>query len=201
MGQAFPDIQPIQYEGKGSKNPLAFKHYNAEEIIDGKSMKDHLRFSVAYWHSFRNGGADQFGVATRQMPWDDGSDSVENAQNRARAAFEFISKMGIKYYCFHDRDIAPEGADLRETNRNLKRIVARAKQLQEKTGIKLLWGTANLFSHPRYTYGAATNPDPLVLAHAASQVRRAIDATVELGEPATSSGAGARATSPSSTPT
>lgn len=181
MGEAFPGIKPIQYEGKDSKNPLAFKHYNADEVVDGKSMKDHLRFSVAYWHSFRNGGADQFGVATRQMPWDDHSGSVENAQNRARVAFEFISKLGAPYYCFHDRDVAPEADTLSETNKNLDAVVKVLKEEQERTGVKLLWGTACLFTHPRFLHGAATSCNADVFAYAGAQVAKALEVTKELG--------------------
>ena len=181
MNEAFPGIQKIQYEGPDSKNPLAFKHYNADELVDGKKMIDHLRFSVAYWHSFRNGGRDPFGSETRAMPWDDGSDSVENAQNRVRAAFEFISKLGAPYYCFHDRDVAPEGSSLSESDRNLDAVVAVLKEEQERTGIKLLWGTACLFTNPRYMHGAATSSNADAFAYAAAQVAKAIEVTKELG--------------------
>ncbi len=181
MAEAFPQVKKIQYEGKDSKNPLAFKHYNADEVVDGKRMEDHLRFSVAYWHSFRNGGADQFGVATRQMPWDDGSHSVENAKNRARVAFEFISKLGAPYYCFHDRDVAPEGKTLAESNRNLDQVVSVLKDEQERTNIKLLWGTACLFTNPRFMHGAATSCNADVFAYAGAQVAKALEVTKELG--------------------
>ena len=157
--EAFKEIKNIPYEGAKSKNPLAFKHYNPAELVEGKSMRDHLRFSVVYWHTFRGTGSDPFGTATMLRPWDDGSNSVSNAQNRARVAMEFISKLGAPFYAFHDRDIAPEGNDLAETNRNLDAIVPVLKEEQKRTGIKLLWGTANLFSNPRFMNGAATSPN------------------------------------------
>jgi xylose isomerase len=144
-------------------------------------MDQHLRFAVAFWHTFMGTGSDPFGGPVYCRPWNQGSGSMDIAEKTLEAAFEFFTKLGVKYYCFHDRDIAPEGDTIKETNRNLLQMVKKAKKLQRETGVKLLWGTANLFSHPRYTHGAATNPDPLVFAHAASQVRRAIDATVELG--------------------
>jgi xylose isomerase len=181
MAEAFPEVKNIQYEGPGSKNPLAFRHYNADEKINGKTMKEHLRFSVAYWHTFRNGGADQFGSATRNMPWDDGSDSVENAQNRARTAFEFIEKLGAPYYCFHDRDVAPEGATLSESNRNLDAVVKVLREEQDRTGIKLLWGTACLFANPRFMHGAATSCNADAFAYGAAQVAKALEVTKELG--------------------
>src|SRR5438552_14855229 len=139
---AFAQIPKVQYEGPKSKNPLAFKHYNADEIIEGKSMKEHLRFSVVYWHTFRNRLSDPFGVGTAIRPWDDGSESVENAQKRVRVAFEFIEKLGAPYYAFHDRDVAPEGKDLATTNKNFDAVADVLKQEQKRTGIKLLWGTA-----------------------------------------------------------
>ncbi len=182
MLTAFPEIAaPIPYEGSDSRNPLAFKHYEASAVVEGKSMRDHLRFSVAYWHTFRGTGADPFGAATMHRPWDDGSDSIENAQNRARAAFEFIEKLGAPYYAFHDRDVSPEGKTLGESNANLDAVVAVLKQEQERTGVKLLWGTANLFSNPRYMHGAATSCNAEVFAFAAGQVKKAIEVTHELG--------------------
>jgi len=177
----FPEVSKIEFEGPGSKNPLAFKHYNEGEIIDGKSMKDHLRFSVCYWHTFRGTGSDPFGSATLQRPWDDGTDSLDNAKKRVDAAFEFIEKLGAPYYCFHDRDVAPDGANLSEANSNLDAIAEHLAQAQERTGIKLLWGTANLFSHPRFMHGAATSPNADVFAYAASQVKKAIEVTHRLG--------------------
>jgi xylose isomerase len=181
MSEFIPSVSSIGYEGADSKNPLAFKHYNPDEVVAGKPMREHLRFSVAYWHTFRGTGADPFGAPTLLRPWDDGSDSVENALRRVRVAFEFMRKLGVEYYCFHDRDIAPEGKDLAETNAHLDSVVALAKQLQDETGIRLLWGTANLFSHPRYMCGASTNPDAKVFAYAAAQVKKAMEVTKELG--------------------
>lgn len=181
MSEYFPGISPIQYEGPDSKNPFSFKQYKADEIILGKSMKDHFRFSVCYWHTMRNAGADPFGVGTRIMPWEEGSDPLEVAENTMRANFEFISKLGVDYWCFHDRDIAPEGATFAESNTNLDRIVALAKTLQNDTGIKLLWGTACLFIHPRFMSGAATSPYVDAFVHAAAQVKKAIEVTHELG--------------------
>jgi xylose isomerase len=181
MSAAFPNISKIPFEGPKSKNPLAFKHYNADERVEGKSMRDHLRFSVVYWHTFRNRLSDPFGMGTALRPWDDGSESVENAQNRVRAAFEFIEKLGAPFYAFHDRDVAPEGANLKETNKNLDAVVKVLKAEQKRTGIKLLWGTACLFAHPRYMHGAATSCNVDAFAHAAAQVKKAIEVTHELG--------------------
>ena len=177
----FPKIPPIAYEGPKSENPLSFRHYNPAEIIDGKSLKDHLRFSIAYWHSFRGVGADPFGWGTIVRPWENGRGAMAIAQARMDAAFEFFVKIQAPFWCFHDRDIAPEGRSLAESNRNLDRLVAHAKQLQKATGVKLLWGTANLFSNPRYMCGAATNPDAHVFAYAAAQVKKALEVTKELG--------------------
>lgn len=178
---AFPQVSRIPFEGPASKNPLAFKHYNADELVEGKSMRDHLRFSVAYWHTFRGLGSDPFGPGTAIRPWDDGSASVENAQNRARVAFEFIEKLGAPFYAFHDRDVAPEGGSLAETNKNLDAVVKVLKEEQERTGIQLLWGTANLFSNPRFLHGAGTSPNADVYAYAAAQVKKAMEVTHELG--------------------
>lgn len=177
----FPGIGRIQYEGPGSANPLAFKYYDPGKTIRGKTMKEHLRFSVAYWHSFCGDGNDPFGAPTLIRPWDTAGDPMEAARDRLDAAFEFITKLGAPYYCFHDRDMAPEGSSPGETEKNLMAIAAMAKERQKETAVGLLWGTANLFSRPRYMNGAATNPDFRVLAHAAAQVKTAIDATVELG--------------------
>ena len=149
---AFADISKIQFEGPQSKNPLAFRHYNPAEKIEGKSMKDHFRFSVAYWHTFRGTGSDPFGPGTMQRPWEGPTDNVENACNRARVGFEFIEKLGAPYYCFHDRDVAPEGKTLSESNKNLDAVAKVLKEEQQRTGIKLLWGTANLFSNPTATF-------------------------------------------------
>lgn len=178
---AFPDISQIPYEGPKSKNPLAFKHYNAEEVVEGKTMRDHLRFSVVYWHTFRGTGADPFGSGTMLRPWDDGSNSIENAQKRARVAFEFTEKLGAPFYAFHDRDVAPEGASLAESNKNLDAVVKVLKEEQQRTGIKLLWGTACLFANPRFLHGAATSPNADVFAYAAAQVKKALEVTHELG--------------------
>jgi xylose isomerase len=178
---AFPEINRIPFEGPQSKNPLAFRYYDENEKVAGKTMKDHLRFSVVYWHTFRGMGSDPFGPGTAMRPWDDGSDSVENAQKRARVAFEFIEKLGAPFYAFHDRDVAPEGANLAETNRNFDAVVKVLKAEQQRTGIKLLWGTANLFSNPRFMHGAATSPNSEVFAFAAAQVKKALEVTHELG--------------------
>jgi xylose isomerase len=177
----FPGIGRIGYEGPGSDNPLSFKAYQADRMVGGKTMRDHLRFSVAYWHTFCGGGGDPFGPGTRRFPWDGGRDPMEDAAMRVDAAFEFFDKLGVPFYCFHDRDMAPEGASVGESESNLAKLVAMAKERQEATGVGLLWGTANLFSHPRYMNGAATNPDFAVVAHAGAQVKAALDATVELG--------------------
>ncbi len=177
----FPDIPKIPYEGPETKNRLAFRHYNPEEVVEGQTMRDRLRFSVCYWHTFRGTGSDPFGAATLQRPWDDGSNSVENALKRVDVAFEFIEKVGAPFYCFHDRDVAPEGANLAETNQILDTVAAKLKEAQERTGIKLLWGTANLFSHPRYLHGAATSCNADVFAYASAQVKKAIEVTQALG--------------------
>src|SRR6185295_2470672 len=181
MKSAFPSIRQINFEGRSSKNPLAFKYYNADEFVEGKSMRDHLRFAVVYWHTFRGTGSDPFGMGTAVRPWDDGSPSVANAQNRARVAFEFIEKLGAPFYAFHDRDVAPEGKTIRESHKNLDAVVKVLKAEQKRTGIKLLWGTANLFSNPRYVHGAGTSPNAEVFAYAAAQVKKAIEVTHELG--------------------
>jgi len=181
MPAAFPNIPKIQFEGPASRHPLAFKHYNATEVVAGKTMREHLRFAVVYWHTFRGTGSDPFGAGTMQRPWDDGSPSVANAQNRARLAFEFIEKLGAPYYCWHDRDVAPEGATLAESNKNLDDVAKVLKAEQKRTGIKLLWGTANLFSHPRYVHGASTSCNADVFAQAAAQVKKALEVTHELG--------------------
>jgi xylose isomerase len=178
---AFPEVGRISYEGPATKSPLAFRHYNADEKVAGRTMREHLRPSVVYWHTFRNPLSDPFGVGTAVRPWDDGSQSVENAQNRVRVAFEFFEKLGVPYYAFHDRDVAPEGATLAETNRNLDAIVPVMKAEQQRTGIKPLWGTAALFNHPRYMHGAATSPNCEAFAFAAAQVKKALEITHELG--------------------
>jgi xylose isomerase len=181
MAEIFKNIPTIPYEGPQSKNPLAFKHYNPEEIVAGKTMRDHLRFAVVYWHTFRGTGSDPFGAGTMQRPWDDGTNSVKNAQKRVRVAFEFIEKLGAPYYCWHDRDVAPEGKTLTESNRNFDAVAKVLKEEQQRTGIKLLWGTANAFSHPRYAHGAGTSCNADVFAYAASQIKKAMEVTHELG--------------------
>ncbi|MCC3254984.1 xylose isomerase [Xanthomonas campestris] len=177
----FPGIGKIGFEGRDSDNPLAFKVYDANKQVAGKSMAEHLRFAVAYWHSFCGNGADPFGPGTRAYPWDVGNTALARAEAKSDAAFEFFTKLGVPYYCFHDIDLAPDADDIGEYENNLKHMVGIAKQRQADTGVKLLWGTANLFSHPRYMNGASTNPDFNVVARAAVQVKAAIDATVELG--------------------
>jgi xylose isomerase len=177
----FPGIGKINFEGVGSDNPLAYKWYNENQVIAGKSMKEHFRFAVAYWHSFCNAGADPFGPGTKQFAWDAASNAVDRAKEKMDAAFEFITKLGVPYYCFHDIDLVDEGANLAEYESNLSAIVDYADLKQKASGVKLLWGTANVFSNPRYMNGASTNPDFNVLAHAATQVKNALDATIRLG--------------------
>ncbi len=177
----FPGISTIPFEGRDSKNPLSFKFYDRNKRVAGKTMQEHLRFAVCYWHTFCATGSDPFGSATRVFPWETSNNEIENAKNKLDAAFEFITKLGAPFYCFHDRDIAPEGNSVAESEKNLQLLVGLAKERQKATGVQLLWGTANLFSHKRYMNGAATNPDFRVLTHAGAQVKAAIDATIELG--------------------
>ena len=177
----FKQIGQIKYEGLQSDNPLAFRWYDANKMVGGKSMKDHLRFACAYWHSFVGNGADPFGEPTHIHPWDAKADAVERAKDKMDAAFEFITKMGMEYYCFHDVDVVDYTNDVKENDRRLEALVDYAKQKQAASGVKLLWGTANLFSNKRYMNGASTNPDFHVLTHAAAQVKAAIDATIALG--------------------
>lgn len=179
--QYFKGIEKIAFAGNKSTDPLAFRFYNARQKVGGKTMADHLRFAVAYWHTFGGTGGDPFGLPTKQFPWLAAKDPVQRGYDKMDAAFEFISKIGIPYYCFHDYDLVDEGVTLKESESRLQKLVAYAKAKQKETGIRLLWGTANLFSHPRYMHGAATNPDFRVVCHAAAQVKHAIDATVELG--------------------
>lgn len=174
------DCDKIRHEGPSSKNPFSFKHYNPDELVEGKPMKEHLRFAAPYWHVMRNVLGDPFGGGTAVMPWDDGSDSVDNALKRVDVFFEFLEKMGMEYYCWHDRDIAPELNNLAESNKALEAVVAKLKEKQSETGVKLLWGTACLFGHPRYSQGAATSPDLNVFNYAASQVKKALECTNEL---------------------
>lgn len=177
----FPSVEKIQYEGPESKNPLAFREYNADEVIFKKPMREWLRFSVCYWHSFCATGLDPFGTGTMTRPWLKSNDPIQQAKDKADAAFEFFTKLGVDYYTFHDRDIAPEGHSFDESVANLTLMKDYLKAKQEETGVKLLWGTANLFSHPRFMNGGGTNPDLNVFAHAATQIRHAMDVTYELG--------------------
>lgn len=175
-------IPSIQYEGPKSKNPFAFKYYNPEEVVLGKKMKDHLKFSLAYWHALTGTGVDPFGQPTVDRPWDDANqDPMERAKVRVKVAFELMEKLGLEYFCFHDRDIAPEADTLEETNRRLDEIVDLIEAEMKRTGIKLLWGTANLFSNKRFMLGAATSPNADVFAYAAAQVKKALEITHRLG--------------------
>lgn len=177
----FKGINAISYEGKASDNPLSFKYYDAKRKVGKKTMEEHLRFAIAYWHSFCGTGGDPFGLPTKNFPWLTSSDPIQRAKDKMDAAFEFITKTGAPFYCFHDYDIVDEAPTLAQSEKRLETIVAYAKQKQKASGVKLLWGTANLFSNPRYMNGAATNPDFNVVCHAAAQVKNAIDATIELG--------------------
>ena len=177
----FKGIGQIAYEGPQSNNPMAFRWYDAGKVVAGKTMKDHLRFATAYWHSFVGNGADPFGEPTHIFAWNEKADAVERAKDKMDAAFEFITKMGMEYYCFHDVDVVDYTNDVKENDRRLQALVEYAKQKQAASGVKLLWGTANLFSNRRYMNGAATNPNFHVLAHAGAQVKAALDATIALG--------------------
>jgi xylose isomerase len=178
----FPEVsEPIRFEGKDSKDPLAFKIYNPDKVVGDKTMREHLRFAVCYWHTFKANGLDPFGAPTMLRAWDAASEPLQRAKDTMDAAFEFFTKLGVDFWCFHDRDIAPEGASFKESCDLLKQIVDYAEAKQQATGMKLLWGTANLFSNPRYQAGAGTNPDPDVFAYAAAQVKHALDATHRLG--------------------
>lgn len=177
----FSNIPKIEFEGKDSQNPLAFKVYNPDEMVAGKTMREHLRYSVAYWHSFCGDGSDPFGGASIIRPWDAADDPMQAAEDKMRAAFEFFTKLGVDYYCFHDRDICPEADNLKETNQRLDKIVALARQLQEDTGVKLLWNTSNMFTHRRFTNGASTNPNADVFAYAGAQVKKMLEVGLELG--------------------
>ena len=177
----FPGINKIKFEGPGSYNPLAFRYYDADRIVLGKPMKEWFKFAMAWWHTLCAEGADQFGGGTRQFPWNCASDPLQRAKDKADAGFEFMQKMGIEYFCFHDVDLIDEGETIEEYESNLKAIVAYIKEKMAATGIRNLWGTANVFSHARYMNGAATNPDFDVVARAAVQLKNAIDATIELG--------------------
>jgi len=178
----FPNVTSvIPFEGRNSTNPLAFKHYDENKIVVGKTMKEHLRFAVAYWHTLKGNGADMFGGPVWQRKWNQYDNDMDKAKITMEAAFEFFAKLGNPYWCFHDIDISPDGVSFSEKCKNLQTIVAMAKELQTQTGVKLLWGTSNAFSHPRFSHGAASNPDAHVVAYAAAQVKNAMDATKELG--------------------
>lgn len=181
LREYFPEVKKISFEGPQSDNPLAFKFYDASRLIMGKTMAEHLKFAVCYWHSFVGTGSDPFGPGTQQHAWEQAEDPMQRALSRLDAAFEFMGKLGAPYYCFHDRDLAPEGDTVAASEKNLMHLVELAKAKQRETGVKLLWGTANLFSHPRYMHGAATSPDFRVVAAAGAQVRAALEATVALG--------------------
>jgi xylose isomerase len=177
----FAGIGQVKFEGKESDNPLAYRWYDENQVVAGKTLKEHLRFAIAYWHSFNGNGADPFGEATHIFGWDEKADAVERAKDKMDAAFEFITKLNMPYYCFHDVDLVDYTNDIKENDRRLEAITAYAKEKQQASGVKLLWGTANLFSHRRYMNGAATNPDFHVLTHGAAQVKAALDATIALG--------------------
>jgi xylose isomerase len=177
----FKGIGAIKFEGKESDNPLAFKYYDAKRKVGKKTMEEYFRFAVAYWHTFCGNGGDPFGAPTKNFPWLTATDADQRAKDKMDAAFEFITKLGVPFYCFHDFDLVEEGSSLIESEQRLQQIVEYAKQKQKHSGVKLLWGTANLFSNPRYMNGAATNPDFNVVCYAATQVKNALDATIELG--------------------
>ncbi|MBV4429229.1 xylose isomerase [Clostridium tyrobutyricum] len=181
MKEYFKNVSKISYEGPESKNPYSFKYYNPDEIIGNKSMREHLRFAMSYWHTLTADGTDQFGIGTMIRPWNNENDKMDLAKARMEAAFEFMNKLDLDYFCFHDRDIAPEGKDLAETDSNLDEIVTICKDLMKKNNKKLLWGTANLFSNPRFVHGAGTTCNVNVFAYAAGQLKKAIEITKELG--------------------
>ena len=176
----FPNISKIEFEGKNSDNPLAFKYYDEDKVVAGKPMKDHFRFAIAYWHTLCGTGGDPFGAGTKQFPWLSAKDPLKAARDKMDAAFEFITKIGAPYYCFHDFDLVDEGKSIGESEQRLQAITDYAKEKQAESGVKLLWGTANLFSNPRYMNGAMTNPDFDVVAYAGAQVKNALDATIKL---------------------
>ena len=180
-GEFFKNIPEIKYEGLDSDNPFAFRWYDENKVVAGKTLKEHLKFACAYWHSFNGNGADPFGEPTHIFPWNNKQDVIARAKDKMDAAFEFITKMNLPYYCFHDVDLVDFTNDIAANEKNLQAITAYAKQKQQDSGVKLLWGTANLFSHRRYMNGASTNPDFHVLAHGGAQVKAALDATITLG--------------------
>ncbi|HEY9117415.1 MAG TPA: xylose isomerase [Roseivirga sp.] len=177
----FKGIDKIKFEGKDSDNPLAFKYYDENRVIGGKTMKEHMRFAIAYWHTFTGTGGDPFGAPTQQFPWLTSTDPLQQARDKMDAAFEFITKIGAPYYCFHDFDLIAEGSTITESTKRLEMITDYALEKQKASGVKLLWGTANCFSNPRYMNGAATNPDFDVVAMAGAQIKNALDATIKLG--------------------
>ena len=181
MKKYFSSIKKIKFEGKDSDNPLAFKYYDQDRVINGKTMKEHLRFSVAFWHTFQAELSDPFGKETAIRPWSDVTNEMELAMTKVDAAFELFEKLGVPFFCFHDRDIAPEGDTLKESNANLQKVVKYLKERMGSSDTKLLWGTTNAFTNPRFVHGAATSCNADVFAYAASQVKNAIDATKELG--------------------
>ncbi|WP_405328708.1 xylose isomerase [Leeuwenhoekiella sp. LLG6367-2.1] len=181
MGTYFKDVKKIQFEGKGSDNPFAFKYYDENRVVAGKTLKEHLRFAMAYWHTMNNTGSDPFGAPTETFEWDKNTDPVARAKDKMDAAFEFMTKLGLPYYCFHDVDIVDEAPTLGQFENRMRALVDYAKVKQQDSGIQLLWGTSNLFSNPRYMNGAATNPNFDVVAYAGAQLKIALDATIELG--------------------
>ncbi|NOT60167.1 MAG: xylose isomerase [Acidobacteria bacterium] len=181
MADAFPKIKQVKFEGPDTRNDYAYKHYNPDELVEGKTMREHLRFASCYWHTMRGRGAEIFGMPTAVRPWDDFSESMENALRRVPVFFELLEKLQIDYYCFHDRDVAPEGKTLKESHKNLDRVVKELAKAQKNSGKKVLWGTACLFQHPRFMHGAATSPDLNAFAYAAGQVKKALEVTHELG--------------------
>ncbi|MBO5780628.1 MAG: xylose isomerase [Muribaculaceae bacterium] len=181
MKQYFPNVDKIKFEGTESYNPMAYRYYDADRVVLGKPMKEWLKFAMAWWHTLCAEGGDQFGGATKTFPWNESTDPVQRAKDKVDAGFEFMQKMGIEYFCFHDVDLVDEGNSIEEYEANLKEVVAYLKEKMAATGIKNLWGTANVFGHKRYMNGAATNPDFDVVARAAVQIKNAIDATIELG--------------------
>ncbi len=196
MQTYFDQLDRVRYEGPKSTNPLAFRHYNPDELVLGKRMEDHLRFAACYWHTFCWNGADMFGVGSFDRPWQQPGDALEMAKRKADVAFEFFHKLNVPYYCFHDVDVSPEGASLKEYSNNFARMVEVLAEKQQQSGVKLLWGTANCFTNPRYGAGAATNPDPEVFSWAATQVVTAMNATHQLGGEIMCCGAVARAMKP-----
>ncbi|MFB6201050.1 MAG: xylose isomerase, partial [Halorhabdus sp.] len=181
MSEYFPEIDPITYEGPDAEDPLAFNYYEPDRQVGEKTMEEHLRFSVAYWHTLVEDGSDPFGTGTMQRPWDDIDDPMEQAHARVDAAFELFEKLGVPYFCFHDRDVAPQGDGLAASNANLDEIVDHIEEKMDETGVELLWGTAQLFLEPKYMHGAATSPNADVFAHAAGQVKKAMEVTERLG--------------------